>query len=241
MSERKNKIMQFGDRGYVKGYDNISLILRNFLSCTMRELNSSLPQHFCLYDYAIDAARRLGNIEFPDRTSVENLRLSELLCIMKYYENTFSDPGDVLISYMKTLCEIIACPEGPSWAALFMDIPIKSLMEYFNKETGTNKYSALYLSICSLSKECAGFEVTDITTLGQFFDGTADSLYASWNPGSSKDEYFDKIENSCMLIKSIFINGIADWQYDKFNIIDFLEKYDNMFEENSNYIVNMDK
>lgn len=114
----------------------------------------------------------------------------------------------------------------------------------FIVDVRTNKCSTIYIStfaICSLSKECAEFEVTDITTLGQFFDGTADSLYASWNPGSSKDEYFNKIENSCMLIKCILINGIADWQYDKFNIIDFLEKYDNMLEGNSNHIDNMGK
>ena len=58
------------------------------------------------------------------------------------------------------------------------------------------------------------------------FDGTADALYASWNPGYDKDEYLDKIENSCLIIKCIFINGIAAWYYDKFNFIKFLRKHD---------------
>lgn len=67
--------------------------------------------------------------------------------------------------------------------------------------------------------------------LGQLFDGTADALYASWNPGCDKDKYFDKIENSRLLIKCIFINGITDWQYDGFEIIDFLNKYNNELEK----------
>ncbi|MDE6593928.1 MAG: hypothetical protein K2K57_12830 [Oscillospiraceae bacterium] len=237
MSERIDEIMPISGKSYIDDYDNIAEILKHFLNYTMEELNSALPQSCKLYDFAIDIARKLGYMEFVSRTSIEGFRLSDLLCIMKYYERTFSDPGEILMSYMKDLRNNIVCLKDLPWAMLFMEISVKSLMDYFNKESGTNKYSSLYLNICSLSKECAGFEVTDTTTLRQLFDGTAGALYASWNPGCDKDEYLDKIENSCLLIKCIFINGIAAWHYDKFNFIGFLEKHD--IESESSYIIKL--
>lgn len=236
MSERIDEIMPISDKGYIDDYDNIAEILKHFLNYTMEELNSALPQSCKLYDFAIDIARKLGNIEFVSQTSIESLRLSDLLCIMEYFKRTCSDPGEVLISYMKNLRNNIVCLKDLPWATLFMGISVKLLMDYFNKESGTNKYSSLYLSICSLSRECAGFKVADTTTIRQLFDGTADALYASWNPGCDKDEYLDKIENSCLLIKCVFINGIAAWYYDKFNFIGFLEKHDT---ESENYIIKL--
>ncbi|MDE6592390.1 MAG: hypothetical protein K2K57_04920 [Oscillospiraceae bacterium] len=226
MSERIYEMIPISSKGYIDDYDNIDEILKHFLNYTMEELNSALPQNCKLYDFTIDVARKLGNIEFVSQTSIESLRLSDLLCIMEHFERSCSDPGEVLMSYMKNLQNNIVCLKDLPWATLFMSISVKSLMDYFNKESGANKYSSLYLNICSLSKECAGFEVTDTTTLRQLFDGTADALYASWNPGCDKDEYFDKIENSCLIIKCIFINGIAAWHYDKINFMEFLEKHD---------------
>lgn len=226
MSERIDEIMPISGKGCIDDYDNIAEILEHFLNYTMKELNSALPQSRKLYDFAIDAARKLGNIEFVSKTSIEKLRLSDLLCIMEYFERTRDDPGEILLSHMKELRNHIVCLKDLPWATLFMEISVKSLTDYFNKESGANKYSSLYHNICSLSRECAEFEVTGTTTLRQLFDGTADALYASWNPGCDKDEYLDKIENSCLLIKCIFINGIAAWHYDKFNFIGFLEKHD---------------
>ena len=164
MSERIDEIVLISSKGYIDDYDNIDEILEHFLNYTMEELNNALPQSCKMYDFAIDVARKLGYMEFVSQTSIENLHLSDLLCIMKYYERTFSDPSEVLMSYMKNLRNNIVCLKDLPWATLFMEISVKSLMDYFNNESGTNKYSSLYLNICSLSKECAGFEVADTTT-----------------------------------------------------------------------------
>ena len=143
MSERIDEIMSVSSKGYVDDYDNIAVILKHFLNYTMEELNKALPQSCKLYDFAIDVARKLGYMEFVSRTSIESFRLSVLLCIMKYYERTFNDPGEVLMSYMKNLRNNIVILKDLPWATLFMEISVKSLMDYFNKESGTNKYSSL--------------------------------------------------------------------------------------------------
>ena len=151
MSERIDEIMPISSKGYIDDYDNIDEILEHFLNYTMNELNSALTKSCKLYDFTIDIARKLGNIEFVSQTSIENLHLSDLLCIMEYFERTCNDPGEVLMSYMKELQKNIVRLKDLPWATLFMEISVKSLMDYFNKESGTNKYSSLYLNICSLS------------------------------------------------------------------------------------------
>lgn len=226
MSKRIDELMRISDRGFVDEYDDIKVILDNFLKYTMSELNNALPESCDLYGFADNAAGKLGGIKFTDRESLEKLHLSDLLCIMKYFEDTFSDSTGVLLSYMKNLRNNIFCLKNLPWATLFMSISVKSLMNFLDKECGAYQYSAIYRSMCGMSKECSQFELSEYTTLKQLLEGTGSALYASWNPCYDKDWYFETIESACLIIKFIFINGIAAWCYDKSEFLEFLEKYE---------------
>lgn len=226
MSERIDELMRISDRGFVDEYDDIKVILNNFLNYSMEELSNALPESCDLYGFADNVAGKLGGIKLNDRESIENLRLSDLLCIMKYFEDTFSDSTGVLLSYMKNLRNNIFCLKNLPWATLFMSISVKSLMGFLDKECGAYQYSAIYRSMCGVSKECSQFELSEYTTLKQLLEGTGSALFASWNPGYDKELYFDTIESACLIIKFIFINGIAAWCYDKSEFLAFLEKYE---------------
>lgn len=226
MSKRIDELMKISDKGFVDEYGDIKVILENFLNCTVSELNNALPQSCDLYDFANNVTQRLGGVTFPDKESLGNLRLSDLLCIMKYFEDTFSDSTGALLSYMKNLRNNIVSLKGIPWAALFLSVSVKPLMEFLDRDCGEYQYSAIYRSLCGMSKECAQFELSEYTTLKQLLDGTGSALFASRNPGYDKDLYFDTIETACLIIKFIFINGIAAWRYDKFAFLEFLEKYE---------------
>lgn len=226
MSKRIDELMRISDKGFVDEYDDIKVILNNFLNYTMSELNNALPESCDLYGFAENVAQKLGGIKLNDRESIENLRLSDLLCIMKYFEDTFSDSTGILLSYMKNLRNNIFCLKNLPWATLFMSISVKSLMDFLDKECGAYQYSAIYRSMCGMSKECSQFELSEYTTLKQLLDGMGSALFASWNPCYDKDLYFETIESACLIIKFIFINGIAAWCYDKSAVLEFLEKYE---------------
>lgn len=226
MSERIDELMRISDKGFVDEYNDIKVILENFLNYSMEELNNALPESCDLYGFADNVALKLGGIKLNDRESLEKLHLSDLLCIMKYFEDTFSDLTGVLLSYMKNLRNNIFCLKNLPWATLFMSISVKSLMDFLDKECGAYQYSAIYRSMCGMSKECAQFELSEYTTLKQLLEGTGIALFASWNPGYDKELYFDTIESACLIIKFIFINGIAAWCYDKSEFLAFLEKYE---------------
>lgn len=230
MSERIDELMRISDRGFVDEYDDIKVILNNFLNHTMSELKNALPESCDLYGFADNVALKLGGIKLNDRESLEKLRLSDLLCIMKYFEDTFSDSTGVLLSYMKNLRNNIFCLKNLPWATLFMSISVKSLMDFLDKECGAYQYSAIYRSMCGVSKECSQFELSEYTTLKQLLEGTGSALFASWNPGYDKELYFDTIESACLIIKFIFINGIAAWCYNKSEFLEFLEKYETEFD-----------
>lgn len=224
MFKRIDELMRVSDNGFIDEYDDIKVILDNFLKYTMSELNNALPDSCDLYGFAENVARKLGGIKLNDKESIENLRLSDLLCIMKYFEDTFSDLTGVLLSYMKNLRNNIFCLKNLPWATLFMSISVKSLMDFLDRECGAYQYSAIYRSMCGVSKECAQFELSEYTTLKQLLEGTGSALFASWNPGYDKELYFDTIESACLIIKFIFINGIAAWCYDKSEFLEFLVK-----------------
>lgn len=230
MSKRIDELMRISDRGFVDEYDDIKVILNNFLNYSMEELSNALPEGCDLYGFADNAAQKFGGIKFNDRESLEKLHLSDLLCIMKYFEDTFNDSTGVLLSYLKNLRNNIFCLKNLPWAKLFLSISVKSLMDFLDKECGAYQYSAIYRSMCGVSKECSQFELSENTTLKQLLDGTGSALFASWNPCYDKELYFETIESACLIIKFIFINGTAAWCYDKSEFLEFLEKYETEFD-----------
>lgn len=58
------------------------------------------PQRYRLYDFAIDVARKLVNIEITDGSQIEKIKLSDLLCIMKYFAKNFSELNEILFTYL---------------------------------------------------------------------------------------------------------------------------------------------
>lgn len=225
MSKRIDEILRISDKGFVDEYDDIKIILENFLNYKISTLHNALPKNCDMYDFTINVAKKLGNIDINNSSQIENLRLSELLCIMKYFEKNFKDPHEVLMSYMKNLRNNISSIKGLPWATLFMSISVKSLMYFFNEMTYERKFLELYKDIFYLSKDCAEFEISDYTTIKQLFDGITCTMYASWNPGYDKDAYIEKITQSCCIINLIFIDGIAEYCYRDFNFNEFLDKH----------------
>lgn len=225
MSKRIDEIMQPSDSGYIEEHDDISVILEHFLNYTVEELNNALPKNCKMYNFAIDIMQKLGDIEITDNSQVEKLKLLDLLCIMKHFEKSFSDPNDILLSYMKNLRSNIASLKGLPWATLFMSISVNSLMSFFHEQTNNRKYSKTYREIVELSGLYGEHGISALSTIKQLLDDTVGTLYASWNPGYDKDEYFAKIENCCLLHKRLFIDGIASYYYEKFNFFEFLENY----------------
>ena len=225
MSNQIDEIMQINDKGYIEEYDDISVILEHFLNYTVEEINNALPKNCKMLGFATDVLQKLGDIEITDNSQIERLKLLDLLCIMKHFEKSFSDPNDILLSYMKNLRSNIAGLKGLPWATLFMSISVNSLMSFFHEKTNDCKYSKIYREICELSGLYGEHGISYLSTVKQLFDDTVGTLYASWNPGYDRDEYFSQIENCCLLHKRLFIDGIAEYYYTNFNFFEFLEKY----------------
>ena len=213
MSNRIDEIMQISDNGYIEEYDDIKVILEHFLNYTMEELNNALPKNHKILDFAADISQ------------LERITLSDLLCIMEHFEKTRHESEEAILSYMKYLRNSIAYLKGLPWATLFMSISVNSLMSFFHEKTNDCKYSKIYREICELSGLYGEHGISYLSTVKQLFDDTVGALFASWNPGFNKDEYFDKIENCCLILKRLFIDGIADYCYNNFNFFKFLEKY----------------
>lgn len=222
MSKQLDRIMRISDKGYVDDFDDIEEILEHFLNYTVETLTCVLPPGSKIQEFADNIVRRLGNIELESSSTdyTDTLRISDLLCMMRYFEVFFSDPDHISLSYMKNLrnniCEMKILP----WAELFLAISIDSLMKFFTSKTGTLEYTELYWRICISSKECATFEMTKETTLKMLLDGICGDMFASWNPGFNTDEYIDKIENCCLIVKQVFVDGIAAYYYNRFDIFE---------------------
>ena len=86
MSNRIDEIMQLSDNGYIEEYDDIAVILEHFLNYTIEELNNALPKNHKILDFAADIAIKLENIDITDTSKLEKIKLSDLLCIMRYSE-----------------------------------------------------------------------------------------------------------------------------------------------------------
>lgn len=225
MHNRIDEIMQLSDNGYIEEYDDIAVILEHFLNYTMEELDNALPPNHKILDFAADIVIKLGNIDITDSSQLERITMSDLLCIMKYSEKTRYEPEEAILSYMKYLRNSIACLKGLPWATLFMSISVNSLMSFFHEKTNDRKYSKIYREICELSGLYGEHGISYLSTVKQLFDDTVGALFSSWNPGFNKDEYFDKIENCCLILKRLFVDGIADYCYSSFNFFEFLKKY----------------
>lgn len=225
MSKRIDEIMQLNDSGYIEEYDDIAVILEHFLSYSMEELNNALPKNHKILDFAADIAIRLGSIDITDTSQLEKITLLDLLCIMKHSEKTHYESEEAILSYMKYLRNSIAYLKGLPWVTLFMSISVNSLMSFFHEKTNDRKYSKIYREICELSGLYGEHGISYLSTVKQLFDDTVGVLFSSWNPGFNKDEYFDKIENCCLILKRLFVDGIASYCYGEFNFFEFLEKY----------------
>ena len=225
MCKQIDDIMHISDSGYIEEYDDIAVILEHFLNYTIEELNNALPKNHKILDFVADIAIKLGNIDITDTSQLEKITLSDLLCIMKYSEKTRYEPEEAILSYMKYLRNSIAYIKGLPWATLFMSISVYSLMSFFHEKTNNRKYSKIYREICELSGLYGEHGISYLSTVKQLFDDTAVALFSSWNPGFNKDEYFSKIENCCLILKRLFIDGIAEYCYTNFNFFEFLEKY----------------
>ncbi len=191
MSKQLDRIMQISGKGYVD-------------------------------DFADNIVRKLDNIghENNDNAYTDILRISDLLCIMRYLNVSFSAPDHILLSYMKNLRNNISGLKILPWAELFLAISIYSLAEFFTAKTGSLEYTELYWRICISTKKYAVFEMTEETTLQMLLDGICGEMFASWSPGFNNDEYIDKIENCCLIVKQIFVDGIAAWYYNRFDIFE---------------------
>ena len=222
MSKQLDRIMRISDKGYVSDFDDIEEILEHFLSYTVETLTCVLPPGYKVQEFADNIVRKLGNIEFESSSTsyTDTLRLSDLLCMMRYFEVFFSDPDHILLSYMKNLWNNIVSLKVLPWAELFFAISVDSLMEFFTSKTGSLEYMENCWRICISAKKYANFSMTKQTTLQMLLDGICGDLFASWNPGFDNDEYIDKIENCCLIVKQVFVDGIAAWYYNRFDILE---------------------
>ena len=222
MSKQLDRIMQISNKGYVSDFDDIEEILEHFLSYTLETLTCVLPPGYKVQEFADNIVRKLGNIDLESGSTdyTDTLCISDLLCIMRYFEVSYSDSDTILLSYMKNLRSNICGLKVLPWAELFLAISVDSLMEFFTSKTGSLEYMENCWRICISLKECATFEMTKETTLKMLLDGICGDIFASWNPGFDTDEYIDKIENCCLIVKQVFVDGIAAWYYNRFDILE---------------------
>ncbi|MDE7294580.1 MAG: hypothetical protein K2N72_09180 [Oscillospiraceae bacterium] len=222
MSKQLDRIMRISDKGYIDNFNDIEEILEHFLSYTVETLTSVLPPGLKVHEFADNIVRKLGNMEFDSSNTdyTESLRISDLLCIMRYFELSYSDSDTILLSYMKNLRSNICGLKVLPWAELFLSISVDSLMKFFTSKTGSLEYMENCWRICISAKKCANFSMTKQTTLQMLLDGICGDLFASWNPGFDTDEYIDKIENCCLIVKQVFVDGIAAWYYNRFDILE---------------------
>ena len=222
MSKQLDRIMRISDKGYVDDFDDIEEILGHFLNYTVETLTCVLPPGYKVHEFADNIVRKLGNIELESSSTdyTDTLRISDLLCMMRYFEVFFSDPDHILLSYMKNLWNNIISLKVLPWAELFFAVSVDSLMEFFTSKTSSLEYMENCWRICISAKKYANFSMTKQTTLQMLLDGICGDLFASWNPGFDTDEYIDKIENCCLIVKQIFVDGIAAWYYNRFYIVE---------------------
>lgn len=147
----------------------------------------------------------------------EALRISDLLCLMKYFENHEKYSEDILLSYMKNLSNNIRSAVKLPWVELFLAISLQWLTQFFTLECTDIKYSKIYWLVSMERQNCKPFEMSDSTTLKAILEGISGDMFLSWNPGYDINDYTDRIKACCRIIKLIFVDGIAAWYYDRFN------------------------
>ena len=181
-----------------------------------------MPPGKKIQEFADNLVRKLGNIDLESSSTdyTDTLRISDVLCMMRYFEVSFSNSDNILLSYMKNLWNNICGLKVLPWAELFFAVSVDSLMEFFTSKTGSLEYMENCWRICISAKKYANFSMTKQTTLKMLLDGICGDMFASWNPGFNTDEYIDKIENCCLIVKQVFVDGIAAWYYNRFDILE---------------------
>lgn len=219
MSKAIDRIMRISDDGYIADFKDINEILENFLNYTVGDFISVTSPEFKVSEYANNIVRKLGNIKPADSSTdyTEVLRISDLLCLMKYFENHENDSEDILLSYMKNLSNNIRSAVKLPWVELFLAISLQRLTQFFTLECTDVEYSKIYWQVSMELQNRKPFEMTDRTTLKTTLDGISGDMFLSWNPCYDINDYTDRIKACCRIIKLIFVDGIAAWYYDRFN------------------------
>lgn len=211
--------MRISDDGYIADFKDINKILENFMNYTVGDLTSVTSPELKVSEYADNIVRKLGNIKLADSSTdyTEALRISDLLCLMKYFENHEKDFEDILLSYMKNLSSNIRSAVKLPWVELFLAISLQRLTQFFTLECTDIEYSKIYRQVSMQLQNCKTFEMTDRTTLKAILESISGYMFLSWNPCYDINDYTDKIKACCRIIKLILVDGIAAWYYDRFN------------------------
>ncbi|MCM1330096.1 MAG: hypothetical protein NC253_11730 [Ruminococcus sp.] len=180
MSKQIDKLMRISDLGYVDRFEDIEQILEHFLDYTVEEISNIVPKKYQIQTLSNNIIQSLGNIELQCNGAgyTNLLTLSDLLCTIKFFENTYRNSHIIILNYMKDLRNNVYFLNLP-WAELFMAIPVKRLTEFLNRKFCTDKYSEIYSNICLLAKHYALYEITDFTTIGGILTETSGYLFAS--------------------------------------------------------------
>lgn len=219
MSKAIDKIMRISDDGYVADFKDIKEILDIFLNYTVGDFTGVISPELKVSEYADNIVRKLGNIKPADNgdSYTEALKISDLLCLMKYFENHEKDSDDILLSYMKNLSSNIRSAVKLPWVELLLAISLQWLTQFFTLECTDIDYSKIYWQVSMELQNCKTFEMTDRTTLKAILEGISGDMFLSWNPCYDINDYTDRIKACCRIIKLILVDGIAAWYYDRFN------------------------
>ncbi|MCM1330550.1 MAG: hypothetical protein NC253_14055, partial [Ruminococcus sp.] len=176
---------------------------------------------------ADNIVQNLGNIEHShnDANYTNLLTISDLICTMRYFFDNFANTYTILLSYMPNFRNNICSLKLP-WAELFFAIQLRRLIEYFDKKFNTDEFSEFYSTICFNTKRYALYEINDFTTVGALFNVTAGYMFASWTPGYDIEMYTEGIRGCCAICKLFFVNILAAFNYNNFNINELAEKVD---------------
>lgn len=219
MSKAIDRIMRISDDGYVSSFNDIKEILENFLNYTIGDFTGVISPELKVSEYADNIVRKLGNIKPADSSTdyTKALRISDLLCLMKYFENHEKNSEDILLSYMKNLSNNIRSAVTLPWVELFLAISLQRLTQFFTLECTDIDYSKIYRKISMEFQNCKPFEMTERTTLKAILESISGDMFLSWNPCYDINDYTDRIKACCRIVKLIFVDGVAAWYYDRFN------------------------
>ncbi|MCM1328015.1 MAG: hypothetical protein NC253_01115 [Ruminococcus sp.] len=225
MSKQIDKLMRISDLGYVDRFEDIEEILKNFLNYTVEDILYVAPPSYQTQVSANNIVQFLGNIEHKhENVSYTNsLTISDLICTMRYFLDNSANSHTTLLSYMKNFRNNIYSLNLP-WAELFFAIRLDRLIAYFDNKFNTNSFSIFYKTICYMTKRYTLYEINAFTTVGTLFNETFAYMFADWTPGYDIDFYTESINACCSIFKLFFVNILAAFNYNNFNINKLAEK-----------------